>query len=220
MRLIPSNVIQRLAVAAEKDGEFRRYALNAIHVEETKDNGYVAVATDGRMLLRVTGTSERPEEFPKRDALDAAPNKGKTCDIAVDAALAAAKATSQSRRAPPVLSCVAIKPDGKGGATLGATDLVTDHIVHVKAPKSAFPPYDKVFPAKGEKPVITVGVDVKRLAALAKAMEKIGNNGGGTDMVLVHLSIYGDGKSGPMKLTYRIPGGPEVVGLIMPCNMD
>lgn len=220
MRLIPGNVIEGLAVAAAN--EKSRYAINAIRVEELANGpgAYRAMATDGKMAIRVfdrTGTD--PSDYPDRDGLAAAPNTGTSANVPVAAFLAAAKATPK-KTTRPILLMVAVKPGDSESATLCATDLQADHIATV-ASEGSFPPLDDVYPT-GE-PVYSIGLDVTRLAALAKALAKIVGEGTARNPCIVRLDLYqrDDGTSDglPVKLS-RNANGLEADALLMPCNLD
>lgn len=226
MRFLPSNLAALSKVAARR--EDTKYVLTAIQFRET-NSGYVASATDTRILARVVG-KENPEaqDLPCFAALASQPNGGTEALIPAKKWAAFLKKTSAQRRAAkqnPTLDVTGIvvtaKPEKiddntevKQFATVVSSDNINQHsrLKTVQCVDGRFPPIDEVLQGRHPQAGVTLGID--DLIRLLETARAIGDT--------VTIGLFTDqqnrlGRVHPVLVKTRsVDESQEFVGMIQP----
>src|SRR4051812_24600494 len=113
MHLLPLS-LGRLADLASRPSTSPRYALDAVFLRLNPDNTFEAVATDTRVLVRVTGPCIAPAaDFPLFPELASAPDSGTAALVPVEvwkrAFTWARKLTTRPGVTNPACRCVAVR---------------------------------------------------------------------------------------------------------------
>lgn len=225
MRFLPSNLAVLSKVAARKN---TKYLLNAVQFRET-NRGYVASATDTRILARIVG-NENPEakDLPCFAVLASHPNGGTEAFIPAKDWAALLKVTPAQREATKQLSTldvagivVTAKPKTydaaeaeKQIATIVSSDNIAQHsrLQTIQCVDGRFPPVDEVLSARHPRVRVTLGID--DLIRLLEAARAIG------DTVTIGLFTDQHNRTGgihPVLVeTQSADESQEFVGMIQP----
>jgi hypothetical protein len=154
MLILPRNLAV-LTKAAASDSA--RFALSAVRLQDTGNGTYLAEATDGRILARVTGTNAtNPDDFPPIPALAAAPNSGTETLVPVadwTRAFAAIPKPKKRSNQPQTLATACVIGEQK--TTFGAVNAGTVAVTEADRPGTGtgkdyiparYPRTDEVFP--------------------------------------------------------------------------
>lgn len=225
MRFLPSNLAALSKVAARKD---TKYVLTAIQFRETH-RGYVASATDTRILARVVGNEiSEAKDLPCFALLASQPNGGTEALIPAKEWAALLKTTAAQRRAAkqkPTLDVsgivVTAKPKNhdateveKQIATVVSSDNITQHsrLQTVQCVDGRFPLVDEVLPRRRPRVTVTLGID--DFIRLLEAARAIGDT--------VTIGLFTDqqdrlGWTHPVLVETQSPDeSQEFVGMIQP----
>jgi hypothetical protein len=175
MHLIPLRMA-KLADVCSSDNN--RFATSGIKVQLHDDGGFCMAATDCLRLIEYTSPpgESRADEYPRWEALEAAPNGAKTAIIPGPAFKQffadAAKVIPKRLGANKSVGSVAVVL-GKDQTTFAATDLERRKLESVAHVDGRFPPVEDIWPK--ERPAVVVRFDpvlmadtLKTIAALTK----------------------------------------------------
>jgi hypothetical protein len=205
--LLPANLAV-LVKAAAREQHCRFGATTGIRLTATKDGGYQAEATNGRILARVKGSMPfDPQDYPDVPALQSAPQGETSGTIPAEVWSKAFKGIPR-RPVKPVLGTVAAVL-GKDQATLVSTDLENANVQSPRLVEGRWPNTDQVFP-KG-KPRFTINVDAKLLIDLlqvAMAFSPADHNN--------KVTMEFHDRKDPFAIRTRSDDGQEFSGLMVP----
>jgi DNA polymerase III sliding clamp (beta) subunit (PCNA family) len=203
--LLPANVAGLAKLAAVENA---RYALTGVRVEKLPD-GYACVATDGRVMAMVRGTSDSPDEFPAGSAAEADIGEGSEVVIPTKSWTEAFKGIPR-RTFKDILRNVYVQLGDKN-SLLTTTDLEERRTIEARNVDGRYPPYKEVFPKGPAKAVITVDPRLM-IKVLTAAMDFCDEEQRGVD-----LEIFSD--SVPM-IVRKKRDKQEFTGVIMPLTRE
>jgi hypothetical protein len=170
MHLIPLRMAKMADVCSSDSG---RFATNGIKVWLHDDGGFRMAATDCLRLIEYTSppSETRADEFPRWDALKAAPNGAKNAIIPAPAFKQffgdAAKIIPKRLGSNKAIGHVAVVL-GKEQTTFAATDLERRKLESVAHVDGKFVPVDDIWPTK--RPAVVVRFDANLMANTLKTI--------------------------------------------------
>lgn len=220
MLILPRNLASLVKAAAPDTG---RYALSAIHLQDKGNRAYVAEATDGRILCRIAGTGDNPDDFPAPAAVAAAPNSATDTLIPADDWTRAFSAIPKPRKRGPVPVLATAAVLGERLTTFAAVNAGTVAVTEAERPGTGttpgdwqparYPQTDQVFPSK--PPVAVVCLDPVLLQRVLDIAETVTND---TERRIT-LEIR-DSETPVLIRASNADAAQEFTGLIMPLTLD
>lgn len=226
MLLLPNN-LACLAKSADTNTSGARWAVTGIQLESVDNGkGYVAVATDTKRLVVVEGGIQHDEtDYPKPDALAAAPNGGTKALIPAEFWESmfknAAKNTKKSRM--PILKNVGIAmTDGvmneKGeyttppSVTMGWTNVDQHEVSTSRIVEGRFPPYRDIIP---KRPTYTVAFEPQFLIDAVETLKTMMPASDKENECRVEIGFTSDTKPIVMRMQ-NSDLGQKITILVMP----
>lgn len=212
--LIPQFVASIVKSAAR---ERSHYALNSVLLAREADGAPVAVASDGRQLVKVTWSDKGlGPEYPQRVPLDMSEVPGFRVMVPPDALTAAIKSTPK-RPSHPILEATVVEESSANGTVrFVTTDLDTDRDVKVRTVEGEYPDYQAVIPPTTRDGENVIGVDPDRLAALCKILS---DGACSSHTRTVRLRVPKD-PTHPIVLEASTPEKGSAVAVLMPMSLD
>lgn len=212
MNLLPANLASLANVC---DDGTRRFCMQGVHVIFYGDNTYLAEATNGKVLIRVTAPAPAdPSEYPSIPAMASAPNGATEASIPSADWARAFKSLPRGRtvKSKSILGNLAVVCSEKEVA-LGSTDLsqASTALSRNLLSESRYPMTSEVIP--NTEPTAKVNIDARRMSDLLRALEPLT----GDSCNRVTLEFHKDG--GPLVIRAdHIGNGQKTVALIMPLS--
>lgn len=213
--LIPASVFEVVACC---DDASVRYALNCVHIERDEDDKPIAVATDGRQLIKVTWDDADRDKYPNTDSNAAKLVRGFAANVPDDLWNEAKGLLTKSRMAVrnnPILNHVAVDeelPNNKVNLTV--TGLTTSRLLQSDIYDGLFPKWRDVLKSMSE--MTSIRVDANKLAKLLVTVLKTTPDIDKSTDVELHIPF--DGNSA-VRVT-RAAEGVDAYGLLMPIRAD
>jgi hypothetical protein len=215
MHLLPLS-LGRLAEHAARGGS-PWFALHGVLLRVSDDNTFEVVATDSRMLTRVTGPCRAtPAALPEIPDFDTAPDGQTTALIPADAWRRAftwaRRLTAKAPRDHPAARSVAVRIGGEQ-TTFGATDGDSGWSEAAQNVSGRYPAYEEMIPPAG------TGRDRLRIDPRL-LIEMLRTAAGFTtdERPMVEIETFGGTR--PLVIRTGQPGGPQFVGILMPLIGD
>jgi DNA polymerase III sliding clamp (beta) subunit (PCNA family) len=207
--LLPANLEKLASVAAS---ESARPTMSGVLVQ-FDDDGYEAVATDGRILAVVTGPCGDPLGFPELDQLTSLPPSKTSAIIPGRAFGAACKAAAAAGRRAKREACghVAVHL-GKGTSVLACSDGDSAGVQSTPNLEGKFPNYRAILPK--EEPKFRIEVDPRLLGTLLAVARSLADE----ERPRVALEFHASDR--PLVLTVDGKNDQDFVGLIMPLTPE
>lgn len=209
MHLLPIN----LEALESLTGESARFALGGVHLRLMGDNTYIAEATDGHSLLRVTGNCGDKEEYPELPALKASPNGELEAIIPArdwKEAFVAAKKVKHHKAALRTVACVI----GKEVTSLASTNLERINFLQPKNIEGRFPATDQILRPESEA-FATVALTPTVIIETLQTFSKLTGA-----QIPVYFDLFNAKTGGPVTLIGIRGQTPEcrIDGAIVPCS--
>ncbi len=213
MHLLPLS-LGRLADHCPRAGGMR-YVLDAVFLRVNPDNTFEAVATDTKVLIRVTGPCVAdPASFPEIPEFDAKPDGATSALIPATfwkrAFTWARKLTGKSSGNNPSPKCVAVRI-GETETAFAAGNERYQWCESTANRTGRFPSYENLLTAGSSTPRERIEVDPILLAGFFLTAAEFSS-----DPSLPSLTVETYGSTKPIRVWGKQPGGWEVVGVVMP----
>jgi DNA polymerase III sliding clamp (beta) subunit (PCNA family) len=204
--LLPANLAGLSKLAAAENA---RYALTGVRVEKQAD-GYICVATDGRVMAMVSGVSEDPDGFPAGAMAEA--DIGESTEVVIPIKSWNEAFKGIPRRTPKdILRNVHVKLGAKN-SLLTTTDFDEERrTIEARNVDGRYPPYKEVFPKGPAK--VSITVDPRLLIkVLTAALDFCDEEQRGVDLEIFSAET-------PM-LVRKERGSQKFAGVVMPLTRE
>lgn len=211
--LIPKQVFKVSKLAAR---ETSRCAIHGVHVKRLPDGKCVAVALDGRRLIKATWDDEclRPE-FP-------CVGLGSVDPVADFSAIVSTKQWNEAEKAIPrrgkpiLLNCLLDETTANGRIQMGSTDLENPRTLGGDSLEGNFPKYQDVIPdyIVGDN-AVEIGVNPLFLAEICKVVGEVATS---EDSKGIRL-VVPTNPNNPLVVEGRNGEGIEATAVLMPVSL-
>ena len=197
------NSIAKLAVKHEKSDD-RRTQLDFVYFEKTAEGKYIAVATDGHMLLKAEFPEIKQEDYPAYDSIIPDAELSDTFLVKGELIISAFKACPKNPRIP-ILKCISIRAD-KTKAEIYSTNLESKFSNTCNYAGFDYPNWKPLIPqfAAPQECMIVSGAYLKIIGDMATNMNKT-----------VKFIFHGD-KTNESSFEIKCKDDLTITGLIMP----
>lgn len=249
--LIPRDVLLNLPVCC--DANSQRFALGGVLLHRPLPNGEavpqpLAISCDGHRLLAVTWPEGNPGEYPHNgEQLDITPRPGYSFIMPAVACKKLAKLNDVGKRCPkPILRNVLLEESadpecydkaiahtpnsGARWAKVFATNLESGSLATELEIQGRYPRWLDVFPQYNSQNSVSIDVDARYLAEVAKAVAKHNSPSGDCHTVRLTFGVkverteddrwaYGNDERA-LLVTGRSDCGRDACGVIMPMHTE
>ncbi len=137
--------LAKLALKAEKN-DSHRTALHCVSFEKTTDGKYLAIATDGHMLLKAEFPEISQDEYPAYDSIILDAELSNTFQVKGDLIVSAFKQCSKKCYLP-ILNSISIRAN-KGKSEVYSTDMSSNYSAVYNYSDTTFPNWKSVIPSE------------------------------------------------------------------------